>query len=418
MESTEGAGIRPERSEGTQFAVLSALSVSHLVNDMMQSLLLSIYPLLKGEFTLSYVQLGLITLTYQFTASLLQPLIGLYTDRHPKPYAVSVGMGFTMLGLLILAFAHRYEAVLVAAAFIGTGSSVFHPESSRIARLASGGSHGLAQSIFQIGGNAGSAVGPLVAAFIVLPNGRSSIGWVALITLIAIGLMSRVAAWYQHQHVSASKRRRSSAAHGFSLPRRTIAWSLVILLILVFSKYFYLASLSSYYTFYLIAKFHLPAQVAQIYLFGFLFAAAVGTILGGPIGDRIGRKPVIWVSILGIAPFTLLLPFADLTWTCVLTLIIGLVIASAFSAIVVFAQELLPNRVGMVSGLFFGLAFGFGGIGAAVLGSLADKYGIETVYRLCAYLPLLGMVTAFLPNIKREPRLTGRTALPVETAKV
>jgi MFS transporter, FSR family, fosmidomycin resistance protein len=418
MESTEGVGIRPERSEGTQFAVLGALSVSHLVNDMMQSLLLSIYPLLKGEFTLSYVQLGLITLTYQFTASLLQPLIGLYTDRHPKPYAVSVGMGFTMSGLLILAFAHRYEAVLIAAAFIGTGSSVFHPESSRIARLASGGSHGLAQSIFQIGGNAGSAIGPLVAAFIILPNGRSSIGWVALVTLIAIGLMSRVAAWYQHQHVSATARRRSSAAQSSSLPRRTIAWSLVILLILVFSKYFYLASLSSYYTFYLIAKFHLPAQVAQIYLFGFLFAAAVGTILGGPIGDRIGRKPVIWVSILGVAPFTLLLPFADLTWTCVLTLIIGLIIASAFSAIVVFAQELLPNRVGMVSGLFFGLAFGFGGIGAAVLGSLADKYGIEAVYRLCAYLPLLGIVTAFLPNVKRKQTFIGRTALPVEAAKV
>jgi FSR family fosmidomycin resistance protein-like MFS transporter len=418
MESTEGAAIRPDRSEGTQFAVLGALSISHLVNDMMQSLLLSIYPLLKGEFTLSYVQLGLITLTYQFTASLLQPLIGLYTDRHPKPYAVSVGMGFTMLGLLILAFAHRYEAVLIAAAFIGTGSSVFHPESSRIARLASGGSHGLAQSIFQIGGNAGSAVGPLVAAFIVLPNGRSSIGWVALVTLIAIGLMSRVAVWYQHQHISATARRRAAAAHSSSLPRRTIAWSLIILLVLVFSKYFYLASLSSYYTFYLIAKFHLPAQIAQIYLFGFLFAAAVGTILGGPIGDRIGRKPVIWVSILGVAPFTLVLPFADLTWTCVLTLIIGLVIASAFSAIVVFAQELLPHRVGMVSGLFFGLAFGFGGIGAAVLGGLADKYGIEAVYRLCAYLPLLGVVTAFLPDIKRKPTLAGRTALPVEAAKV
>jgi FSR family fosmidomycin resistance protein-like MFS transporter len=398
--------FRSERSERPHFIVLAALSVSHLVNDTMQSLLLSIYPLLKGEFTLSFIQLGFITLTYQSTGSLLQPLIGLYTDRRARPFAVSVGMCFTMVGLLTLAFAHHYAALLVAAALIGTGSAVFHPESSRIARLASGGSHGLAQSIFQIGGNVGSAIGPLIAAFIVLPNGRSGIGWVALITLVAIGLMFRVAIWYRHQNSLAASGRRSAANHGPLLPARTIVWSMIILLVLVFSKYVYLASLTSYYTFYLINKFHLPAQVAQIYLFVFLAAVATGTILGGPIGDRIGRKPVIWASILGVAPFTLALPFVDLPWTCVLTFIIGLVIASAFSAIVVFAQELLPTRVGLVSGLFFGLAFGFAGIGAAVLGGVADRYGIQTVFHLCAYLPLLGIVATFLPHVRRVSNST------------
>jgi FSR family fosmidomycin resistance protein-like MFS transporter len=382
-----------------QFAVLGALSASHFVNDMMQSLLLSIYPLLKGEFTLSFAQLGLITLTYQLTASLLQPLIGMYTDRHPKPFAVAVGMCFTMAGLLTLAYAHRYEGVIFAAALIGTGSSVFHPESSRIARFASGGSHGLAQSIFQIGGNVGSAVGPLIAAFIILPHGRTSIATVALVTVLAIGLMFRVALWNRNQHMKAAARRQAPTCQVAAYPARTIAWAIAILVVLVFSKYFYLASLSSFYTFYLMTKFHLPAQTAQIDLFVFLFAVAAGTILGGPIGDRVGRKRVIWASILGVAPFTLLLPYADLTWTCILTFVIGLVISSAFSAILVFAQELLPRRIGMVSGLFFGLAFGFGGIGAAVLGGLADHYGIEFVYRLCAYLPLLGVLTALLPEI-------------------
>ncbi len=391
--------------------MLAALSASHFVNDMMQSLLLSIYPLLKGEFTLSFAQLGLITLTYQLTASLLQPLIGHYTDRHPQPFAVAVGMCFTMIGLLALGFAHCYESVLAAAALIGTGSSVFHPESSRIARFASGGSHGLAQSIFQIGGNFGSAVGPLIAAFVILPRGRSSIALVALVTLIAIGLMFRVALWFRHERALAGARRRSAAPRVAAFSARTIATSIAILLVLVFSKYFYLASLGSYYTFYLMEKFHLPSQTAQIDLFVFLFAVAAGTMLGGPIGDRVGRKKVIWASILGVAPFTLLLPYADLTWTCVLTFAIGLVISSAFSAILVFAQELLPNRVGMVSGLFFGLAFGFGGIGAAVLGVLADRDGIEFVYRLCAYLPLLGVLTAFLPDIG-DGRTSVRAAAP------
>jgi FSR family fosmidomycin resistance protein-like MFS transporter len=319
-------------------------------------------------------------------------------------------MSFTMVGLLTLAFAHRYEAVLVAAALIGTGSSVFHPESSRIARFASGGQHGLAQSIFQIGGNAGSAVGPLIAAFIILPHGRASIGWVALVTLIAMGLMFRVALWYRYQHSVVGAWRRAAIAAVTALPRRRIVGSMLILVLLVFSKYFYLASLSSYYTFFLMAKFHVAAQTAQVYLFVFLSAVAAGTLLGGPIGDRVGRKRVIWMSILGVAPFTLALPFADLTWTGVLTFVIGLIISSAFSAILVFAQELVPNRVGMVSGLFFGLAFGFGGIGAAILGGLADRFGIEYVYRWCAYLPLMGVVTAFLPNLRRAdapPRLEG-----------
>ncbi len=398
MAASEQALARTDASEVTQFAILGALSASHFINDMMQSLLLAMYPLLKGEFTLSFGQLGLITLTYQVTASLLQPLIGLYTDRHPKPFAVSVGMSFTMMGLLTLAFAHRFEAVLIAAALIGTGSSVFHPESSRIARFASGGQHGLAQSIFQIGGNTGSAVGPLIAAFIILPHGRASIGFVALVTLIAIGLMFRVALWYRH-HQSAvpAKRRPAELPHG-DLPSSRIVGALLVLVLLVFSKYFYLASLSSYYTFYLMAKFHVSAQTAQLNLFAFLFAVAAGTMLGGPIGDRVGRKRVIWVSILGVAPFTLLLPFADLAWTVVLTFVIGLVISSAFSAILVFAQELVPHRVGMISGLFFGLAFGFGGIGAAILGGLTDRYGIEYVYQLCAYLPLMGVVTVLLPD--------------------
>jgi FSR family fosmidomycin resistance protein-like MFS transporter len=311
-------------------------------------------------------------------------------------------MGFTMAGLVTLAFAHRYETVLAAAALIGIGSSVFHPETSRIARFASGGSHGLAQSIFQIGGNVGSAAGPLIAAFIILPYGRSSIGLVALITLGAMFLMFRVALWYRRQQLANVARRRRFNAQPTLLPPRVVIRAMGVLLILVFSKYFYLASLSSYYTFYLMEKFKVAPQAAQLYLFVFLFASAAGTLLGGPIGDRVGRKAVIWASILGVAPFTLALPFADLPWTCALSFVIGFVISSAFSAIVVFAQELAPQRVGLVSGLFFGLAFGFGGLGAAVLGGLADRYGIETVYRLCAYLPLLGIVTVLLPNVGRK----------------
>lgn len=392
---------KPQAAEPIQFRVLGALSASHFVNDMMQSLLVSIYPLLKGEFTLTFAQLGLITLTYQLTASLLQPVVGFYTDRNAKPFAATIGLGFTLLGLVTLALAHRYEAVLLAAALVGSGSSVFHPETSRMARLASGGSHGLAQSIFQIGGNVGSAIGPLIAAFIILPYGRGSIGLVALVTLAAMFLMFRIALWYRRQHLANATRRQASRAHAAPLPRRVVVGAMSVLLVLVFSKYFYLASLTSYYTFYLMDRFHLAPQAAQLYLFAFLFAAAAGTLLGGPIGDRIGRKAVIWASILGVAPFTLALPFANLPWTCALAMIIGFVLSSAFSAIVVFAQELAPNRIGLVSGLFFGLAFGFGGLGAAVLGLLADRYSIETVYRLCAYLPLLGVATVLLPDVRR-----------------
>lgn len=393
----------PAAAEKTGFRVLGAISFSHFLNDMIQSLILAIYPLLKGTFDLSFTQIGLITLVYQITASLLQPLVGLYTDKHPKPWSLSVGMGFTLCGLVLLAFAPSYGVLLVAAALVGTGSSIFHPESSRVARMASGGRHGLAQSIFQVGGNAGSAAGPLLAAWIIFPHGQRSVAWFSIAALLAIAVLWRVGIWYGVQQRAASQKKRASAAVS-PLPQRQVALALVILMVLVFSKYFYLTSLTSYYTFYLIAKFQLSVQSAQVHLFLFLFAVALGTILGGPIGDRIGRKRVIWASILGVAPFTLVLPYASLVQTEVLSLIIGFIIASAFSAILVFAQELMPGKVGTVSGLFFGFAFGMGGIGAAVLGTLADSHGIEAVYRVCAFLPLLGLLTAFLPDLGRPPR--------------
>jgi FSR family fosmidomycin resistance protein-like MFS transporter len=384
----------------TRFNVLGAISFSHFLNDMMQSLIVAIYPVLKGEFHLSFVQIGVITLTYQICASVLQPVIGVYTDKHPKPYSLSVGMGFTLIGMVTLAFAPSYAGVLAAAALIGAGSSIFHPESSRIARLASGGRHGLAQSIFQVGGNAGSAMGPLLAAWIVIPHGQASLAWFALAALLAIVVLARVGAWYKRQHLDRSGPAKSRAVSPVSA--RRVAWSIGILVVLLFSKYFYVASITSYYSFYLIEKFHVSVQSAQIFLFVFLFAMALGTLFGGPIGDRIGRKRVIWVSILGVAPFTLILPFVDLMWTCALSFVIGLVLSSAFSAIVVFAQELMPGKVGAVSGQFFGFAFGIGGIGAAVLGGVADQYGIEFIYRICAFLPLLGMVAAFLPDIEHR----------------
>jgi FSR family fosmidomycin resistance protein-like MFS transporter len=394
------AGAAPAAAQAqTRFKVLGALSFSHFLNDMMQSLIVSIYPLLKGEFHLSFVQIGVITLTYQMCASILQPLIGLYTDKHPKPYSLSIGMGFTLIGIVTLAFAPNYASVLGAAALIGAGSSIFHPESSRIARLASGGRHGLAQSIFQVGGNTGSAMGPLLAAWIIIPHGQASLAWFALAALLAIAVLANVGAWYKRRHLGTAGSK-SRPAVAVLLPARKVAWSVGILVVLVFSKYFYIASISSYYSFYLIEKFNVSVQSAQVHLFIFLLAMALGTLLGGPIGDRIGRKRVIWVSILGIAPFTLILPYVDLLWTGILTFVIGLILSSAFSAIVVFAQELMPGKVGAVSGLFFGFAFGIGGIGAAVLGGLADRHGIEFVYRICAYLPLLGMVAAFLPNIE------------------
>jgi MFS transporter, FSR family, fosmidomycin resistance protein len=398
--STDTPASSPS-SEGTAFGVLGGISFAHMLNDMIQSLILAIYPILKSDFHLSFAQVGLITLTYQLTASMLQPLVGLVTDRRPMPYSLPVGMGFTLCGLLLLATAPSFPILLLAAALVGTGSSVFHPESSRVARMASGGRHGLAQSLFQVGGNTGSSLGPLLAAWIIVPHGRGSVAWFSLAALLAIVVLLQVGRWYGQHHVARSK---SVARHltVVALSRNQIIGALTILGLLIFSKYFYLASLSSYYTFYLIHKFGVSVQSAQVHLFVFLFAVAAGSLIGGPVGDRIGRKWVIWVSILGVAPFTLLLPHANLMWTGVLTVIIGLILASAFSAILVYAQELIPGRVGMISGLFFGFAFGMGGIGAAVLGGLADTHGIEYVYRLCAFLPLMGLITVFLPDIEKR----------------
>jgi FSR family fosmidomycin resistance protein-like MFS transporter len=387
-------------ADRTGFRVLGAISFSHFLNDLIQSLILAIYPLLKGTFHLNFTQIGLITLTYQVTASLLQPLVGFYTDKHPKPYSLAVGMTSTLTGLLLLAFAPSYGVLLVAAALVGTGSSIFHPESSRVARLASGGRHGLAQSIFQVGGNAGSAVGPLLAAWFIIPRGQHAVAWFSLAALLAIVVLVQIGHWYKAKQQAMSARPKPRALA--RLPRATVRRGIAVLLVLVFSKYFYLTSLTSYFTFYLMSRFHLGIQDAQQHLFLFLAAVAAGTILGGPIGDRIGRKKVIWGSILGVAPFTLLLPHVDLFWTSVLSVIIGLVIASAFAAIIVYAQELMPDKVGTVAGLFFGFAFGMGGIGAAVLGHVADLRGIEYVYQLCAFLPLLGLFAAFLPDVHRN----------------
>ena len=390
-------------AQGTDYTILGAISFSHLLNDMIQSLILAIYPILKSGFHLTFAQVGLITLTYQVTASLLQPLVGTVTDRKPMPYSLPVGMGFTLCGLLLLAVAPNFQVLLLAAGLVGTGSSVFHPESSRVARLASGGQHGLAQSLFQVGGNAGSSLGPLLAAWIIVPHGRGSVAWFSLAALLAMVVLLQVGRWYRLHHVSRGKVARQAA--GEALSRNKVIMSLTILGLLIFSKYFYLASISSYFTFYLIHSFGLSVQSAQVHLFVFLFAVAAGSLIGGPVGDRVGRKWVIWVSILGVAPFTLALPHANLFWTGVLSVIIGLILSSAFSAILVYAQELIPGRVGMISGLFFGFAFGMGGIGAAVLGQVADVRGIDYVYSLCAYLPLIGVLAIFLPNLEKSMRL-------------
>jgi FSR family fosmidomycin resistance protein-like MFS transporter len=387
---------------GTRYKVLGAISFSHFLNDMIQSLIIAIYPLLKGEFDLSFAQIGFISLTYQICASVLQPLVGTYTDKHPQPHSLSVGMGFTLTGLLALGFAHSYAAILAAAALVGAGSAVFHPESSRIARLASGGRHGLAQSIFQVGGSAGSAAGPLLAAWVIIPHGRASVAWFALAAILAIIVLWNVSVWYVRNHLAPTRSAQDTARVSSPVSSNRVAWSLAILVVLVFSKYFYLASISSFYSFFLIGKFHVSIQVAQLYLFLFLLASALGTLIGGPLGDRIGRKRVIWFSILGVAPFTLALPYVGLAWTALLSVVIGFILSSAFSAILVFAQEIMPGKIGAVSGLFFGLAFGMGGIGAAVLGVLADRYGIDFVYQLCAFLPLLGIIAAFLPNIEHR----------------
>ena len=401
--SSPSAALRSASAQPPKaaYGVLGAISVSHMVNDMMQSLILAMYPILKGDFHLSFGQIGLITLTYQLTASILQPVIGAFTDKRPQPYSLPFGMLSTLCGLMLLAFAPNYGTVLLAAAFVGMGSAVFHPDSSRIARLASGGQHGLAQSVFQVGGNTGTALGPLLAAAVIVPFGQASVAWFGLAALVAIVLLIQVSRWYAAHHLGPRKGRVPVAAVS-PHSRNTVLYAIGVLLVLIFSKYFYVAGLSSFYTFFLIHKFGLSVQSAQIHLFIFLFASAIGTLVGGPIGDRIGRKPVIWASILGVAPFALLLPHADLFWTTTLTVIIGLVLSSAFSAILVYAQELMPGKVGMVSGLFFGFAFGMGGLGAAVLGVLADRTSIEFVYNLIAYLPLLGVVAALLPKTKRE----------------
>ncbi|MHB8534172.1 MAG: MFS transporter [Sulfuricaulis sp.] len=409
MNTTAAARDGATNTGKTAFTILAAISAGHLLNDMMQSLLPAIYPMLKSNYGLDFGQIGVLTFTFQFTASLLQPLIGLYIDRKPKPYSLAVGMSFTLTGLVLLAYAHNYAVLLLAAALIGTGSSVFHPESSRVARMASGGRHGLAQSLFQVGGNAGSAIGPLLAAFVVLRFGQSSVAWFSLAALLGIFLLINVGHWYKVHGLARLSRAPPHAAHAV-LPRGKVLLAIAVLIALIFSKFFYMASMTSYYTFYLIDRFHVSVQSAQIHLFVFLAAVAVGTVAGGSIGDRIGRKAVIWASILGVLPFTLLLPYANLFWTGVLSVPIGIILASAFPAIVVYAQELMPSRVGAVAGLFFGLAFGLGGIGAAVLGQLADATSIGFVYHVCSFLPVIGLLAAFLPPMATQKLRPGNIA--------
>jgi FSR family fosmidomycin resistance protein-like MFS transporter len=386
----------------TVLPILVALSICHMLNDTIQSVIPAIYPLVKDALNLNFTQIGLITLTFNLTASLLQPCIGIYTDKHPKPFSLASGMTFTLGGLVLLAFASTFPMLLVAVAFVGVGSAVFHPEASRVGHMASGGRHGFAQSLFQVGGNAGTSLGPLLAALIITGKGHSRVLWFGLLAVLAIGILTRVGSWYSH-HLSQRKTRAQATPHA-TLPAATIAISLSVLIALMFSKFFYLAGMGSYYTFYLIHRFHLSVTSAQLYLFVFLFSSAAGTFAGGPLGDKFGRKHIIWVSILGAAPFALALPYANLFWTAVLTVFIGAIMASAFSAILVYAQELVPGRVGMVAGLFFGLAFGLGGIGSALLGRLADHSGIEQVFHACSFLPLIGLLTGLLPNLeKRKP---------------
>ena len=389
--------VSPHDHGATAFRILASISFCHLLNDMLQSVIPAVYPILKATYKLDFGQIGLITLTSQLTASLLQPLVGLYTDRRPTPWSLAAGMGVTTVGLILLSLAPAYGWVLAAVALVGMGSAIFHPESSRVARMASGGRHGFAQSLFQVGGNAGSSLGPLLAAFIVLPAGQRSIAWFSLAALLAIFVLSQVGFWYA-AHVRSGAHKHSLRGTLPRLPSRTVARALAVLVALIFSKFFYMASLVSYYTFYLISRFHLSVQSAQLHLFLFLGAVAAGTIIGGPVGDRIGRRYVILWSILGVLPFTLAMPYANLFWTRILTVIIGVVLASAFSAIVVYAQELVPGRVGMIAGLFFGIAFGTAGVAAAVLGRVADLTDIFFVYRICAFLPAIGVLAFWLPR--------------------
>jgi len=396
-------------AEGTVFSILLTISFSHLLNDTIQSLIPSIYPLVKDSLHLTFSQVGLITLTFQLAASLFQPLVGVYTDRKPQPFSLATGMCFTLAGLILLSQASHYAILLVSVGLIGTGSSIFHPEASKVAYMAAGNKRGLAQSIFQVGGNAGSSLGPLLAALIIVPFGQTNILWFSLLALLAIVVLFRVGGWYKSNiHRIKSKRKTQVSSEHPSLSSKRIFFSIVILLLLIFSKYFYIASITSYYTFYLIDKFHVSVQSAQVYLFIFLFSVAAGTLIGGPVGDHFGRKYVIWFSILGVAPFTLILPYASLFWTCILTVFIGVILASAFSAILVYAQELLPGKIGLISGLFFGFAFGMGGLGSALLGALADHTSIEYVYKICAYLPLIGLLTGFLPDIGGKKKLSNK----------
>ena len=392
-------------TQQTVFPILFTISFAHLINDMLQSVIPSIYPLIKGEFHLTFAQVGLIAFTFQIIASILQPFVGFYTDRKPRPFSLPVGMGLTLTGLLIASVATHYYVILVAVSFIGMGSSIFHPESSRVAHLASGGKKGLAQSIFQLGGNAGSAIGPLLAAIIIAPYGQFNVIWFCLAAFAGILVLLRIGKWYRDRLAYNAKNKITHTEyHNHNLPRKRVIFSLAILLVLIFSKFFYLSSLTSYYTFFLIHKFHLTIQHSQVYLFLFLGAVAAGTVIGGPLGDRFGRKYIIWISILGVAPFTMLLPYVPLFWTAVLSVIIGLILSSAFSAILVYATDLVPGKVGLIAGLFFGLAFGMGGLGSAVLGKVADMTSIEFVFKICAFLPLIGVFTAFLPNIEHKKK--------------
>jgi len=401
-----------ETSSSTKLLrLLAAISFCHLLNDMVQALLPSIYPILKSSLRLSFSQIGILTLIFQVTASLLQPLIGYYTDLKPKPFSLPIGMGFTLCGLLLLSVAPTFGWLLLAAALIGIGSAVFHPESSRVARMVSNGKHGFAQSFFQVGGNTGSAIGPLFAAIIVLPHGQSGVAWFAIPAVLGIAVLLRIGFWSRTQQRNRLSEAAAESSNHLGLSRNRVLGAIAILAALIFSKYFYLASLTSYYTFYLITRFHVSVRTSQEFLFFFLAAVAAGTLVGGPVGDRYGRKYVIWVSILGVLPFTLLLPHVNLYWTATLSVLIGFVIASAFSAILVYAQELVPGRIGMISGIFFGFAFGMGGIGAAVLGRLADATSIIFVYKLCAYLPAIGLLTGFLPNLEPQKKMVVPSAL-------
>lgn len=401
MADTVAAPISAAASK-TTLSIIVAVSFCHLVNDVMQSLLTAIYPILKVNYGLDFMQIGLLTLAFQATASLLQPAIGMYTDKRPLPYSLPVGAAATMLGLLVLGLSEAYWLLLIGAALVGVGSSIFHPESSRVARLASGGRHGLAQSLFQVGGNIGSAIGPLLAAFIVLPRGQSSVAWFAFGSLIAIVVLWRVGSWYaDHRRANAGKAPPSTA---LLFDKRTTTIAILVLVTLTLTKNAYMASLTSYYTFYLIEQFGVDVQLSQLLLFVYLGASATGVLMGGPMADRFGVKFVIWFSIVGVLPFTLALPYADFTWTVILTIIIGFIFSSAFSAIVVFAQELVPGRVGMIAGVFFGFAFGAGGIAAAALGALADATSIQHVFWVCSFLPLAGLLTVFLPRLGHKVR--------------